>query len=172
MIRQADVFLYFVKLQQFRHVQGIILSIGLVVFEYLVDLVEVEYDWRGTQRLPALDIDRGVRGAHLDAVKVLGGLDRPNRTGYLPEPIFEAGARHGINALCGHFLSQVGAEIAIYCLINLSLVAKREGNPLYVYSRNHGANQPSVQSEEIQLAIDEHLQRGGIASRELLFIGA
>src|ERR1700758_4152453 len=151
MIRQADIFLYFVKLQQLRHVQGIILSIGLVGFEHLVDLVEVEYDRRGPQRLPTLDIDRSVGGAHLDAVKVLGGLDRPNRAGYLPEPIFEARVRYGINALRGHFLSQVGAEIAIYCVIDLSLIAKREGNSLHVYGRNHGANQPSVQSEEIQL---------------------
>ena len=109
-------------------------------FEHLVNFVEVEYDWRGTQRLPALDIDRGVGGAHLDAVKVLGSLDRPNRAGDLPEPIFEAGARHGINALRGHFLSQVRAEIAIYCVIDLSLIAKREGNSLHVYGRNHSAN--------------------------------
>src|SRR5207302_5471826 len=108
--------------------------------ERFIYLVEIEHYWSGAQSAPAFDIDRRVGRAHLDAVEVFCRADRPDRAGNLPKAIFEAASRKGINTLGRHLPCQILTEIAVNCVIDLSLIAKCERYSLHVHCRYDCAN--------------------------------
>jgi hypothetical protein len=95
-------------------------------------------------------------------------VNRPRHSGDLAHAVVEPSDREEIHALRRHLLAHIGAERSVDCVKSLGGGLEREGRLLDFRHRHYRADDPAHQREELDLAVDQHLQGRWIARRELV----
>src|SRR5262245_52698229 len=84
--------------------------------------------------------------------EVSGHTDRALRAAYLPHAVVEDSNGKAPNTLCGHFLAQVGPELAVQCPVRMRGRTKRERHLLHFRHRHDVAENAAHEREKLNLA--------------------
>jgi hypothetical protein len=100
-----------------------------------------------------------------------GHDDGSLRAGDLAHAVVERADRESVDAARGHLLADIRAERAVHRLVRVGRRPEGERDLLHLGDRHHRAEDAAHQREEVNLAGDEHLERGRVAARDLVVLG-
>jgi hypothetical protein len=111
------------------------------------------------------------RYANFHAGKILRRCDRTRDRRDLPHAVVETGHGKQMHALRSHLLADIFSKRAVDRLVRFRRRLECERQLLGFGNRNHRADDAAHQGKELDLACDQHLERVGIAARQLVVLG-
>src|SRR4030095_15523865 len=163
-IRDAHVLHDLVMFEEVHIGEWILLCIDLACLERFVDSAAVDGDRLRTQRPEGVLEDLTRRNAHTDGCEISGHTDRTLRASYLPHTVVEDSNGKAPNTFRGHFLTQVGTELAVQRSVRMGGGPKGERHLLHFRHRHDISENPAHEREKLNLARNEHLERLRIAA--------
>ena len=171
MVGHADILHHLVELISLHDRQRILLRLDSAALEGVVDLIGGRRDRLRPERRESVEDHLPRRNADLHTGEIVRLRDRAVDGRHLPHAVVEAGNGKKIHALGRHLLADIAAERPIDRLVRLRRRLEGEWYLLGLRHRHDRADDAAHESEELDFAGEEFLQRLGIAARNLVVFG-
>ena len=155
------VFLHLVQLCRRDQRQRIFLALDDLGLQRRIDFAEIDRGGRGVERLEHRGPQRRHRHADLEALVVVGAVDRLGRGRGLTKPVVPDLVHHlepGLVDLAAH----IGAEIAVHGLPDRRVIREREADAVDRGRRHQRRQDQAGQREELDAAGTDLAQHVGI----------